>query len=51
VTHDLEATLPVTISNRGEVIIVRWHVRPVGGQRALVDARFRGRAVEHQLPG
>lgn len=47
---DLEATLPLTISQRGEVIIVTWHVLPVGGQRTMVDDRYRGRRVEHHVP-
>lgn len=46
----LETEFPVTISHRGSVVIVRWHSRPVGGQKLAVDARLRGRAVEHQIP-
>ena len=50
IAEALESELPVTISYRGSVIIVRWHARPVGGQKAAVDARLRGRPVEHQIP-
>lgn len=50
IAESLEQDFPVSISQRGAVVIVRWHTRPVGGQKVSVDARLRGRPVEHQLP-